>query len=74
MKRAQALAALQAAITDRFTGLFAVLWQGLLAHDEPPEELMKRFELGFLTLLKAHTLAKTLIERVMPADKSDPAS
>ena len=74
MKRAQALAALQAAITDRFTGLFAVLWRGLLSHDEPPEELVKRFELGFLMLLKAHTLAETTIERMIPADKSDPAS
>lgn len=72
MKRAQAKVALETATGERFSNLFAVLWSGLLSQ-EPHDELVQRFERGWATLLKAHTMAENLIERTISPDKSDSA-
>ena len=68
MKRAQAYAALDAATNDYFSQAFRVFAAGEMSSIDGT---LKRFELNFAMLLKAHTQAQIVIDRMIPPDKSD---
>lgn len=69
MKRAQAYAALDAASNDYFSQAFRVFVAGRMSS---VDGTLKRFESNFAALLKAHTQAQIVIERMIPPDKTDP--
>ena len=70
MKRAQATAALEAATNERFSRIFGILCMSLSGVADNTETV-KRFDAGWAVLLKAHSLAESVIERSIPQDKID---